>query len=158
MNDFDRLLQKVLTEAKAVGVPVSDHIDSHITINKRAKQRFGRCNLVGKKYTIELSEMLLTAPEFSCCQTIAHELIHTCQQILLTKWVLPDSPKWTKKAWQLLYAASAEERYTEFRVILPYCIRRDTAAYAAVDLLLYRRVTRSLQQSIFCNARSVARK
>ncbi len=78
MNDFDRLLQKVLTEAKAVGVPVSDHIDSHITINKRAKQRFGRCNLVGKKYTIELSEMLLTAPEFSCCQTIAHELIHTC--------------------------------------------------------------------------------
>ena len=78
MNDFDSLLTVVTAQAKAVGVPVSDKIDGHIRINKRAKKRFGRCTAVNGRYVIELSEMLLEAPEKSCRQTIAHELIHTC--------------------------------------------------------------------------------
>lgn len=78
MNDFNALLQTVIREAKAVGIPVSDKIDSRIRINSRAVTRFGRCSYTGGRYTIELAEVLLNAPELSCKQTIAHELIHTC--------------------------------------------------------------------------------
>ena len=60
MNDFDVLLVKVKREAKKIGIPISDNIDSRIAVNTRAKTRYGRCTKI------------------SCRQTIAHELIHTC--------------------------------------------------------------------------------
>ena len=82
MNDFDYLLKKVMAEAKAVGVPISDKIDTHIRVNDRAKTRFGRCTAVKGGFVIELSDRLLDAPEMSCRQTIAHELIHTCDGCL----------------------------------------------------------------------------
>ena len=77
-NDFDRLLQKVQAQARQAGIPISPNIDPHIAVNTRARHRFGQCINRGGHYTIELSAQLLTAPEEACCQTIAHELIHTC--------------------------------------------------------------------------------
>ncbi len=79
MNDFDFLLAEVMKEARAVGVPISNKINSMVVVNSRAKSRFGRCISDGKGYTIELSDRLKNAPEISCRQTIAHELIHTCK-------------------------------------------------------------------------------
>lgn len=79
MNDFDKLLKEVTKEAQAVGVPVSSNILPHIKVNIRAKKRFGQCIFKNGIYTIELSSRLLDAPEKSCRQTIAHELIHTCR-------------------------------------------------------------------------------
>lgn len=78
MNDFNALLRTVISEAKAVGVPVSDNIDNRVRVNDRAITRFGKCTYTGGRYIIELSEILLDASEMSCRQTIAHELIHTC--------------------------------------------------------------------------------
>lgn len=78
MNNFDVLLIKVKSQAKKIGIPISDKIDSHIIINTRAKTRYGRCIKKGDSFTIEISSILLDAPEMSCRQTIAHELIHTC--------------------------------------------------------------------------------
>lgn len=77
-NDFDKLLKSVISEARTIGVPVSDKIEPRVKINSRAVRRFGRCVLSNGKYTIELSSMLIDAPERSCRQTIAHEIIHTC--------------------------------------------------------------------------------
>lgn len=77
-NDFDRLLKIAAAQAVEAGVPISDKIQKHIQINRRAKKRFGMCINKNGVFTIELSEMLLEAPERSCMQTIAHELIHTC--------------------------------------------------------------------------------
>ncbi len=77
-NNFDSLLKTVLSEAAAAGLPVSDKIDMKVSVNSRAKKRFGMCILKNGRYTIELSSRLLDAPELSCRQTIAHELIHTC--------------------------------------------------------------------------------
>ncbi len=77
-NDFDKLLQLVKEQAIAAGIPVSENTDPHVKINTRAKTRFGQCIKRNGRYTIELSSILLTAPELSCRQTIAHELIHTC--------------------------------------------------------------------------------
>ncbi len=79
MNDFDSLLEAVMEEATAAGIPVSDHIQPHVLVNRRAKKRFGQCIFKDGTYTIELSVRLLEAPKHSCKQTIAHELIHTCQ-------------------------------------------------------------------------------
>lgn len=78
MNDFDHLLKVVTSEARKAGVPVSAQIDPHIVINTRAKKRLGQCRKEKNGFVIELSARLLDAPEKSCRQTIAHELIHTC--------------------------------------------------------------------------------
>ncbi len=78
MNDFDKLLADVQREARQLNIPISRHINPHVQINTRAKTRFGRCSFKGQEYQIELSSRLLDAPERSCRQTIAHELIHTC--------------------------------------------------------------------------------
>ena len=77
-NDFDRLMLLVMKQAKAAKLPISANIDPHVRINTRAKKRFGQCTCRSGQYTIELSAILLNAPERSCCQTLAHELIHTC--------------------------------------------------------------------------------
>lgn len=77
-NDFNRLLETVIAEARAVGVPVSDAILPQVTINRRAKTRFGSCCNMDGTFVIELSNALLTAPELSCRQIIAHEVLHTC--------------------------------------------------------------------------------
>ena len=78
MNDFDKLLSVVSKHARAAGVPISGNIDPKVRVNSRAKRRFGMCKKSGSGFIIELSQVLLDAPEMSARQTIAHELIHTC--------------------------------------------------------------------------------
>ncbi len=77
-NDFDKLFGIVLAEAKAAGIPVSDNITPHIVVNTRARSFFGQCICNDGQYTIQLSALLYDVPEKKCRQTIAHELIHTC--------------------------------------------------------------------------------
>ncbi len=77
-----------------MGIPVSEHIDSEVVINKRAKSRFGCCKEIqtptlrsqdrdgeGKnneiRYTIEISKALLEAPTQSIKEVLAHEVLHT---------------------------------------------------------------------------------
>ncbi len=78
MNDFDRLLQAVLAQARALGIPVSSQIDPHVAVNRRAVTRFGCCICKDGRFTIELTARLLDAPEQACRQTLAHEILHTC--------------------------------------------------------------------------------
>ena len=78
LNDPDALLRKVLRQAVLAGIPVSGSIERHVSINTRARSRFGMCIKKDGRFTIEISSLLLQAPEQACCQTIAHELIHTC--------------------------------------------------------------------------------
>lgn len=79
MNDFDLLLSKVIKQARDIKIPVSKNIVPAVKVNSRAVKRFGQCIFKDGVYTIELSEKLKTAPEKSCCQTIAHEILHTCK-------------------------------------------------------------------------------
>lgn len=76
----DALLQEVIAQARALGIPVSRSILPHVQINRRATGRFGACFL--KKETgffqIELSDVMLAAPKEICCETLAHEVLHTC--------------------------------------------------------------------------------
>ena len=77
---MDILLQNVISQARALNIPISDHIHPHVRINQRATGRFGACfsNKRSGTFLIEISDMLLQASEKVCCQTLAHEVLHTC--------------------------------------------------------------------------------
>ncbi len=77
-NDFDKLLQETISEARALKIPVSMAIKPHVVVNRRAKKRYGCCIKKGFVFTIELSWLLLEADEKVCRQTLAHEVLHTC--------------------------------------------------------------------------------
>ena len=77
-NNPDSLLPRVIDEARRLKIPVSRCIDPHVRINSRAVGRFGLCTKKDGHFTIEISERMLTAPEKSCLQTLAHEVLHTC--------------------------------------------------------------------------------
>ena len=78
-NDLNALLQTVLEQARAAGIPVAEQIDPAVQLNARATGRFGRCLSRSGRYTIELSDRFLTAPPLACMQTLAHEVLHTCR-------------------------------------------------------------------------------
>lgn len=79
MNDFDGLLARVLTQARALHLPISDYIDPHVAVNRRAVSRFGCClRRADGSFSIELSHRLLAAEEGACLETLAHEVLHTC--------------------------------------------------------------------------------
>ena len=77
-TELDSLLAAVLDEAKRAGVPVSDHICPSVTVNRRAKSRFGCCRRTTDGFLIEIASFLLEADEKAIRQTLAHEILHTC--------------------------------------------------------------------------------
>lgn len=79
MNDINALLKEVIAEARALKIPVSHLISPEVTINKRAKMRFGCCRKKGLGWVIEISDKLLTADPKIIKDTLAHEILHTCR-------------------------------------------------------------------------------
>lgn len=78
MNDCDALLQRVIRQARALGIPVSREIDSHVRVNGRALARFGCCRYEKGRQVIEVAGRVAKGPEESCMETLAHEVLHTC--------------------------------------------------------------------------------
>lgn len=78
MNDCDALLQAVLREAEALGIPVSQNIDPEVKRNRRAARRFGCCRFREGRFEIEVAQRLAEGPEAGCRETLAHEVLHTC--------------------------------------------------------------------------------
>ncbi|HWP50660.1 MAG TPA: SprT-like domain-containing protein [Clostridia bacterium] len=80
MCDADALLQTVIAEAKALGIPVAPDILPKVLINTRAKTRFGRCMVsTDGSCRIELAERVLCAGEGACKAVLAHEVLHSCK-------------------------------------------------------------------------------
>lgn len=79
MNDCDALLRRVMAQAAALGIPYSRQTDPHVVVNDRAVRRFGCCRCREGTYTIEVARRVAEGPESSCLETLAHELLHTCQ-------------------------------------------------------------------------------
>ena len=76
--DLDNLLQQVIAEAKALGIPVSKNIDDHVVINSRAKTRFGCCRKKAAGFVIEISDRVVAAGERACREVLSHEILHSC--------------------------------------------------------------------------------
>ena len=78
-GELDKLLSRVLAQARAVKIPVSEHICPQVRLNRRAKTRFGCCVRKDGAYTIELSAQLAReGSEDAIMQVLAHEALHTC--------------------------------------------------------------------------------
>lgn len=80
MNDCDGLLKEVMAQVAALGIPVSQKIEPHVSINARAVTRFGCCIFDGKagSFRIEVARRVAEGPEAGCRETLAHEVLHTC--------------------------------------------------------------------------------
>ena len=76
---YNKLLQEVIEEAKAIRIPVSNNIDPTVLINNRAKGRFGQCKRRPTGFQIELSVFLEQADTHKIKETLAHEVLHTCK-------------------------------------------------------------------------------
>lgn len=78
MNDCDALLRLVLSQAAALKIPVAEKIDPHVTVNRRAVNRFGCCKYQRGMFHIEVALRVAEGPEESCRAVLAHEVLHTC--------------------------------------------------------------------------------
>ena len=78
-GETDKLLARVIAQARAVKIPVSEHICPQVRLNRRARTRFGCCVRKGGAYTVELSAQLAReGTEDAILQVLAHEVLHTC--------------------------------------------------------------------------------
>ena len=78
-GEIDKLLARVIAQARAVKIPVSDCICPQVRLNRRARTRFGCCVRQGVAYIIELSAQLAeNGSEDAVMQVLAHEVLHTC--------------------------------------------------------------------------------
>ena len=77
-KNLDILLVQVVSQARSLSIPVSSKIDPHVTVNTRARTRFGCCRKAGGRYVIEVSASLFSAEEQAIRQVLAHEVLHTC--------------------------------------------------------------------------------
>lgn len=78
-GEIDKLLARVLAQARGIKIPVSDQIDPQVRLNRRARTRFGCCVRRDGAYTIELSAQLAReGTQDAVLQVLAHEALHTC--------------------------------------------------------------------------------
>ena len=78
-GEIDKLLARVIAQARAVKIPVSEHICPQVRLNRRARTRFGCCIRQNGEYMIELSARLAEGgSENAVLQVLAHEALHTC--------------------------------------------------------------------------------
>lgn len=105
-KDLNELLEEIISQAEALGIPVSSQINSDVVVNQRARSRFGCCKIVhsptlrtehghkiekskknqiekpdecqsGPRYIIEISAALSVAPIDAIKEVLAHEVLHT---------------------------------------------------------------------------------
>lgn len=80
MIDLKQILDDVINDAKKINIPVSNHIERNVYIDKKQYNRVGACYRYWypEKYEIHLSEDTLNAPVKEIKNIIAHEVLHTC--------------------------------------------------------------------------------
>ena len=95
MSDpINRLLILIISEAKAIHIPVSNKINEQIKINSRAKKRLGCCRYQNGQYIIEISSLIIDDMDI-CKQVLAHEILHTCPGCM------NHGKRWKQYAWQM---------------------------------------------------------
>lgn len=79
MRDLYKVFVDCKNKLDALDIPYGKVAE--ITINRRAKKRWGQCRLIDGKYYINISEVLLREENSirGLEETIIHELIHTCE-------------------------------------------------------------------------------
>ena len=79
MKDLYEMVCDAVNQCEDIGIEVG--IISEITVNSRAKRRWGRCyRLRDKTYRIEINSRLLEddVSDKTTMNTVVHEVLHTC--------------------------------------------------------------------------------
>jgi len=92
MKNLQKLYQECLAELDAIGIEHGNIID--ISVNSRAKKRWGLCTRIGDTYSIQISSRLLddSIDDSATKNTIMHEILHT------VKGNVKHGDKWTRMA------------------------------------------------------------
>lgn len=79
MKDLQLLFERAKQELDCIGIEYGNIVS--ITINTRAKQRWGQCKKRDGVYLININERLLhdDISDESTLNTIIHEILHTCK-------------------------------------------------------------------------------
>lgn len=78
MKNLDKLFNECMNEAKAIGLKPGNIVG--VTVNTRAKNRWGQTRYSNGVYSINISNRLLAEEldDMVAKNTIMHEIIHTC--------------------------------------------------------------------------------
>ena len=79
MKNLEKLFNECKMELDNIGIEYGDITD--VTINTRAKKRWGQCRQHGSTYSINISVRLLQddVSDIATKNTIIHEILHTCE-------------------------------------------------------------------------------
>lgn len=113
MNDCDRLMRETAEQARKLGIPISEQIEPHVRINRRAVNRLGCCRRQGGGYVIELAARVAEGTERSCRETLAHELLHTCVGCQNHGRLWKEYARWMNEAYGYHIKRVAAENTTE---------------------------------------------
>ena len=77
MKNLEKLYQECINECSEIGIEYGNIIK--VSVNSRAKKRFGQCRRIGGQYEISISKELLDDNLVDRCvkATIFHEIAHT---------------------------------------------------------------------------------
>ena len=88
MKDLNKLFIECMEDVKAVGLKPGTIVS--VTINSRAKKRWGLCRATNGVYSIEISNRLLddSVADIAAKNTLVHEIFHTCPNCMNhgTEW------------------------------------------------------------------------
>ena len=79
MHDFQKNIESCKGMLDVLNIPYAKNIT--FRVNNRWTSKLGQCAKRGDQYTIEIAAKLLDdrTPVYSLCQTILHELLHSCE-------------------------------------------------------------------------------
>lgn len=106
-NNIEKMVDEALEIVKdCIGEDKINRIYRPITINSRAKSRWGRCTRGSYGYTIEISERLLgnRVPKDEVMNVIIHEILHSCKEGMSHKGM-----------WKV-YADKVNRKYPQYHI------------------------------------------
>lgn len=79
MRDINEYGKRGIEMLESIGIKCGDV--ARWDVNTRAKKRLGQCEMVGKRFIIEINKVLLdeSIDEDALMNTVLHELLHTCK-------------------------------------------------------------------------------
>ena len=78
MKNLNKLFEQAMSIVEGCGIETGNIVE--VTINTRAKKRWGQCRRTGDRYYINISSRILQdeVNTHATMETIIHEILHTC--------------------------------------------------------------------------------
>ena len=110
MKNLNELFEQAMAVVEGCGIQTGDIVS--VTVNTRAKKRWGQCQKKGNKYYINISSRILeddTDPQ-AVVEVIIHEILHTCKNCMTHKgdWKILATIVTMATGFQITRTTSAE--------------------------------------------------